>query len=502
MKKVWSFFDLFNPGDDMKIGIIGTHSTGKTTLAKAVAQALDIPFVRVDTTRDINQSITPDKRLDELTDDEQYLLQRRFFDASLKTMATKGSWVTDCCPITLLPYADHLISDISKFPLIAKMQKRSHGLMSVFDLIIYLPPETDLVVDGFRPISPNLRISIDTAILRELYGYSYFTVTGTLQQRIFMVTKLAGNTKNSHWNNFISFEGLPGCGKSTQIKIISDQLRQRGVPVHICERYTPEAIKRDISKLYIEPEKNQERLLELHIAAFMEQFEKNQVLKRICNDELVISDRQRHTVFSLHMSLNIPISELYRAMQSLPAPGRVVYMKADIATAIKRNISRENMNPLKTSQMVQKMISNIYDNLALHDPSVITIDANRPIALVTQRITSALDLNYGLVAPMNDAVRVSKQYVSQGTKPWKSNDCLMDLFFQIGSLTKLVMQQNNKVHHHGLSHDEITEGIALDIGDILSLALQLANTFGFNPDDLFTQQMKDDVAKINSRVKP
>jgi hypothetical protein len=90
-------------------------------------------------------------------------------------------------------------------------------------------------------------------------------------------------------------------------------------------------------------------------------------------------------------------------------------------------------------------------------------------------------------------------YSKQGTQDWDYNIALVDLQYQIGSLSKRVLQMKNQRFNDGLSQDEIKEKIADELADIFTVTLFISSQLSVNLDEAFSKMVLSDQKKIKER---
>ncbi len=175
-------------------------------------------------------------------------------------------------------------------------------------------------------------------------------------------------------------------------------------------------------------------------------------------------------------------------------------MDINPALAVSRREQEKRGNEFKINLDFQHKVHTAYQWLSAHHLEFRTINANRAIEDIGKQVLNSLNLQYGLTTAMNDVVKMAQRYTSQGTKPWDVQTNAMDLQYQIGSLCKLLLQKDGFVHNHGLTAGEIDSLIALDISDIISLALVIADKLDINPDKAFIDHLQSDIEKIRKRT--
>jgi nicotinamide riboside kinase len=169
----------------MKIAITGTHSSGKTSLAKEISSAGGISYVQGDKASEIFLAHFPDKRLDELSVEDHWRLQNMMFENFNQALELKDDCVTDGLHLTCIPYGNYFSND--KIQLISGYKEFEESVMvqsNKFDLIFYLPPEIELELGGIRPSNNQLRLDIDKQIKKLLKNFKYKTLTGSVRERL------------------------------------------------------------------------------------------------------------------------------------------------------------------------------------------------------------------------------------------------------------------------------------------------------------------------------
>jgi len=161
----------------MRITIMGSHGTGKTTLAKALAEKLNFRYIH-DVVREeavkkgftINENTPPEVQL--------WLLIRQW---ELETTTPEG-WVADKSLFDYLVYGDLILKDESVKKIIRWFIQRN----ARYDFVFYLPIEFPMENDGIRSVSPEFRESIDRLFRKCLdeFGVKYIVLSGSPEERI------------------------------------------------------------------------------------------------------------------------------------------------------------------------------------------------------------------------------------------------------------------------------------------------------------------------------
>ncbi len=178
----------------MKIAITGTHSSGKTTLARSASELLGLQFMRGDTIKQIMEATFPNKSLDDLTKEENWKLESLGLDSRIDAEKEHESFISDGCTLNSIAYLTVKLGvDIKKIKDFNIFCDKAKKNAEKYDYIIYLPPEIPLENDGFRPMSEKFRIEIDKMLCEILKDYKFYVVKGSLEERleqIKLITKL------------------------------------------------------------------------------------------------------------------------------------------------------------------------------------------------------------------------------------------------------------------------------------------------------------------------
>ncbi|MDD5178194.1 MAG: AAA family ATPase [Candidatus Nanoarchaeia archaeon] len=362
----------------MKIAVTGTHSSGKTTLAKRISNHFNIPFIRGDKAKEIFQEHFPDKPINELSVGDQWKFQQLMFQSFDEVFKQEGDCVTDGFHLTCLPYSiEYTHGDITQidgyFEFLQKVIERSKQ----FDLIFYLPPELSLENDNFRPQDKDLRITIDKYLFSLLQDFNYCTISGPKEVRIRKVGQMLG-IADPVWENYIAFEGLPKSGKSIQISRLQEKARQLKKDLYICKRSDNEYIKtlRERSPERREDYNYNLDMLKLHAEILESEFESNEVKNRLADGQIVVSERQKFTALALYGALGIPRHLIYQALYELPDPGRTIYLDINPCANVIKNIRAGKTSSLKSDLEFQEEMRKLYLQYA-KDHRLEVIEANQ-----------------------------------------------------------------------------------------------------------------------------
>ncbi|MFH1667648.1 MAG: hypothetical protein ABH884_01320 [Candidatus Komeilibacteria bacterium] len=98
-----------------------------------------------------------------------------------------------------------------------------------------------------------------------------------------------------------------------------------------------------------------------------------------------------------------------------------------------------------------------------------------------------------------EIVEVFSKYESQGTKPWSYSVTSHDLQYQVGNLTKCILQLQNYRYREGLGEAQIKENLADELADIMAEVLFLAHELDIDLQEAWKKMFASDEKKISER---
>ncbi len=165
-----------------RIAIVGSFSTGKTTLAEATATRLDLPILR-DVAREISGL---GFKLDQnaTVETETLIFLRQYVNE-----LTHPEFVGDYSIIHVLAYAGWVLENQERrkeFALWDACLEIAQQHSSNYSQVFYLPIEFGIVPDGLRPLDTDFQKDIDERIVGVLdaYDVKHSTLTGSVEERL------------------------------------------------------------------------------------------------------------------------------------------------------------------------------------------------------------------------------------------------------------------------------------------------------------------------------
>ncbi len=98
-----------------------------------------------------------------------------------------------------------------------------------------------------------------------------------------------------------------------------------------------------------------------------------------------------------------------------------------------------------------------------------------------------------------EVVKIFRKYSTTGTNPWTYKTAVQDLSYQVGSLTKLMLQLSHDRYAEGKSEEEIKAGISDELADIMAEVLFIAHQLDIDIHAAWAAMLKSDETKIKDR---
>ena len=176
---------------DRRIAIVGSFSTGKTTLAEALADRLNLPLLPEVAREVVELGFKLDK---DATPETEALIFLRQYNNELST----AEFVGDRSLIDVMAYAGWVLDNqerTKEFYLWDECVKLAERrLRRSYSHVFYLPIEFPIVLDGLRPDDPEFQQDIDRRVLSLLHAndIDYFTLKGSVEERLEQIDAALG----------------------------------------------------------------------------------------------------------------------------------------------------------------------------------------------------------------------------------------------------------------------------------------------------------------------
>ncbi len=169
--------------NERRIVIVGSFSTGKTTLAEILARRLDLPLLPEVAREIAAEGFKLDK--DATPETEALIFLRQY-----NNEASYKEFIGDRSLIDVMSYAGWVLDNQpyrKEMMLWYECEKLAERrLRTNYSHVYYLPIEFPIVLDGLRPDDPPFQKEIDERVvdLLQAHGLGYVTLTGSVEDRI------------------------------------------------------------------------------------------------------------------------------------------------------------------------------------------------------------------------------------------------------------------------------------------------------------------------------
>jgi dTMP kinase len=185
---------------------------------------------------------------------------------------------------------------------------------------------------------------------------------------------------------FICIEGLDGCGKTTQAKLLVRRLRREGVAVYTAEP-SKEKIGRFIKKHYLHGSKRGSSIVEaLLFAADRFEHVENEVLPALRKGRIVVSDRYVYSSLAYQGAAGLDLEWIKRLNEHAMRPDLAIFLDVEPETVVQRlKPKRSVMEDLETQRKVREVYLKFVEKGEL-----VRIDGNKSKREVTESIAACV----------------------------------------------------------------------------------------------------------------
>lgn len=166
-----------------RIAIVGSFSTGKTTLAEAVAEPLGLPLLPEAAREVVELGFKLDK--DATPETETFIFLKQLYNEMIH-----AEFVGDRSLIDVMAYAGWVLDNQPWRKEMALWEEclkiAQYQLRSQYTHVFYLPIEFPIVADGLRPLDPDFQVEIDRRMLKimDTHDVRFQTLTGSVDDRV------------------------------------------------------------------------------------------------------------------------------------------------------------------------------------------------------------------------------------------------------------------------------------------------------------------------------
>lgn len=198
---------------------------------------------------------------------------------------------------------------------------------------------------------------------------------------------------------FITFEGIDGSGKSTQIEKLRERFEQKGVLVNVYRDPGGPEVSEKIRDILLNPDLEIDPVTELLLfSSSRSQLMAENVLPVLQEGGVVILDRfyDSTTAYQGYGRRSVSLDEIAK-MNAIAShkrsPDLTIYMKLSLSDAKKRMASKKDRMELAGDDFFNNVI-NGYDQLAKTEDRFFTVDATESPDQVHDRIWDVVRKRY------------------------------------------------------------------------------------------------------------
>ncbi len=196
---------------------------------------------------------------------------------------------------------------------------------------------------------------------------------------------------------FISFEGIDGSGKSTQIKLLADRLRVEGQSVQIFREPGGTELSEKIRLLLLDPAYNIHPFSEMLLfSAARTQLVSQQIRPSLERGEIVICDRFFDSTIAYQGAgrqfEDVPwLKDFQRRVTQGLAPLRTYLLQVSIETAVARRLARADGQSADRMEeggaVFFERVVRAYEEMAKEEPGrFVILDGARPVEVLHEQI--------------------------------------------------------------------------------------------------------------------
>lgn len=198
----------------------------------------------------------------------------------------------------------------------------------------------------------------------------------------------------------VTFEGIDGCGKSTQIELLKEYLSKKGYSHHLFREPGGTEISEKIRSLLLHETKNMAPVTELLLfSAARSQLVREKIIPLLQENEIVILDRfyDSTTAYQGYGRESVSLEDIKainRIATKSTVPDVTFYLKISPAEAARRTSAAEKDRMENSGITFFEKVASGYDKLAENSRRYFTIDATKSQEIIHQDIIEILNSSF------------------------------------------------------------------------------------------------------------
>ncbi|MCF6291388.1 MAG: dTMP kinase [Desulfobacterales bacterium] len=198
--------------------------------------------------------------------------------------------------------------------------------------------------------------------------------------------------KTNHWpGRLIAFEGIDGTGKSTQVRLLAEELIRRGHRVVMTREPTDGPFGQRIRRLYSDRNSvSRQEEMELFVADRRQHVDEV-ILPALGDGKVVITDRYYYSTAAYQGAAGLDPEEIIRRNEEFaPRPDLVLLLELDPAQGIDRirNSRNEELNAFEQEESLAR-VATVFNRL--QGDHIQRLDASRSVAGVHDEVLQQVE---------------------------------------------------------------------------------------------------------------
>ena len=189
----------------------------------------------------------------------------------------------------------------------------------------------------------------------------------------------------------IAIEGIDGTGKSTQLKLLAEYLRDKGCEVIETREPTDGEYGRQIRQLFVNRDKY---TLEEELTLFIEdrrQHVQEVIAPALAEGKVVLTDRYYFSTAAYQGAAGMDPAEVFSKNSFAPRPDIVILltMSPEVSLVRIQELRGETLNDFEQEEQLKK-VADLF--ASFEDPNIRRISADAPLDSVANEVQKAVDV--------------------------------------------------------------------------------------------------------------
>ncbi len=188
---------------------------------------------------------------------------------------------------------------------------------------------------------------------------------------------------------FITFEGIDGSGKTTQVELLKKWLNTKGIRVKVTEEPTKDLETSQVLQEHLKNPDTEQWVDAILFAADRALHIEKVIMPSLMKGLTVICDRYIHSSIAYQTAMGLNKEWVINLNKCFPKPNLTIYLDAPVKTAINRV---NNRNKSKDKYEMKEVLKKVRDEyLLLKSKRFIIINGDKSIKEVHEDIKGVLN---------------------------------------------------------------------------------------------------------------